>query len=180
MVPQRVCVAAGQDPVCVSMVLELLDRQQCVYAELMEQQERSIVALMKRMVEINSARLMKELHDLKGGLQRVHADVSLLRRHAALTAHCLDTLRHGLIEDNRRMVGRNGGEVEKKTAGRMEPGEGMKTAEVERLEVWTSEPKAKRLVADLTDIQLHNIKVRIKINRKKMRGETDRERERKI
>lgn len=174
MVPQRVCVAACQDPACVSVVLELLERQQCVYAELMEQQERSIVALMKRMVEINSARLMKELHDLKGGLQRVHTDVSLLRRHAALTAHCLDTLRHGLIEDNRRMVGRNGGEVEKKTAGRVESGEGegMKTAEVERLEVWTSEPKAKRLVADLTDIQLHNIKVRIKINREKVRGGT--------
>ncbi|XP_034164101.2 calmodulin-1a [Pangasianodon hypophthalmus] len=125
----------------------------------MEQQERSITALMKRMVEMSSARLMKELHDLKIGLQRVHTDVSLLRRHTALTAHCLDNLRHGLMED-RRMVGRKGGGVDKKAAGRMETGggEGMKTAEMKRSEVWANEPKAKRLVADLTDIQLHDIK----------------------
>ncbi|KAF4083775.1 hypothetical protein AMELA_G00120440 [Ameiurus melas] len=159
MVPQRVCVAAGQDSVCVSVVLELLEQQQCFYAELMEQQERNITALMKRMVEVSSARLMKELHDLKVGLQRVHADVSLLRRQTALTTHCLDNLRHGLMEES-RMVGRKGGGVDKKTSGRLETGggEGMKTAEMKRLEVWDNEPKAKRLVTDLTDIQLQDIK----------------------
>lgn len=162
MVPHRVCVVAGQDSVCVSMVLELLEQQQCFYAELLEQQEHSITVLMKRMVEMSSARLMKELHDLKVGLQRVHADVQHLRRHTAHIAHCLDNLRHGLTEDDRRRVGMNDGDVNMKTAGRMETGRDMKTEDMKRLEMWVNEPKAKRLVADLTDIQLHNIKVRMK------------------
>lgn len=159
----------------MSMVLELLEQQQCFYAELMEQQERRIIALMKRMLEMSSARLMKELHDLKVSLQRVHTDVSVLRRHTALNAHCLDNLRHRLMEDNRKMVGRKGGGVDKKTAGKMETGggEGMKRAEMKRLEVWANEPKAKRLVADLTDIQLHDIQVR-------MKRKTGREKEREV
>ncbi|KAK3537075.1 hypothetical protein QTP70_001223 [Hemibagrus guttatus] len=159
MVPQRVCVAAGQNSVCVSVMLELLEQQHCLYAELMEQQERRVTALMKRMLEMISARLTKELHELKIGLQRVHADVSLLRRHTALTAHCVDNLRHGLMED-RRIAGRKGGKVDKETAGRKVTvgGEGMKTAEMKRLEEFANEPKAKKLVADLTDIQLHDIK----------------------
>ncbi|XP_058254940.1 calmodulin-1a isoform X2 [Hemibagrus wyckioides] len=125
----------------------------------MEQQERRVTALMKRMVDMSSARLTKELHELKIGLQRVHADVSLLCRHTALTAHCMDNLRHKLIED-RRIEGRKGGKVDKETAGRKETGrgEGMKTAEMKRLEEFTKEPKAKKLVADLTDIQLHDLK----------------------
>ncbi|GAA6068586.1 calmodulin-1a, partial [Tachysurus ichikawai] len=157
MVPQRMCVTAGQNSMCVSVVLELLEQQHCLYAELMEQQERRVTALIKRMVEMSSARLTKELHDLKVGLQRVHADVSILRRQTALTAHCMDNLRHGLMKD-RRIESRNGGDMDRETAGRKDKGGGMETAQMTKLEMLANEPKAKKLVADLTDIQLHDIK----------------------
>lgn len=155
MVPQRVCAAVGQNSVCVSAVVELLEQQQCFYVGLMEQQERRLSALMKRTVEMNLGRLTNELQELKIGLHRVHVDISLLSRHTALTAHRLDHLRQELIEH------RKGGEEVKKTAGRRKTGGGedIKTSEKKRLEVWTNEPKPKKLVADLTDLQRHDIKV---------------------
>ncbi|KAL7872671.1 hypothetical protein AOLI_G00117420 [Acnodon oligacanthus] len=156
MVSKRPFVHPDQESLTLAVVYELLDQQQFFYSELMEQQERNYRSFLQMMVDCTTSRVdgvVKELQDVKLGLQEV-------RKTASQNAKRADSLAEEVKP--------------RKVAGKVDG-----RAEMKKSETWQHEPKAKRLVADLTDIQLDNIKVERETERDRERQrETERDRER--
>ncbi|KAL6477227.1 hypothetical protein MHYP_G00130620 [Metynnis hypsauchen] len=155
MVSKHPLVHPEQESLTLAVVYELLDQQQFFYTELMEQQERNYRSFLQMMVDCTTSRVdgvVKELQDVKLSVQEV-------RKTAAQNAKRADSLAEGLVMirgalDALTSKNPNMAEVKpRKVAGKMDG-----RAEMKKSETWQHEPKAKRLVADLTDIQLDNIK----------------------
>ncbi|KAL2099012.1 hypothetical protein ACEWY4_005492 [Coilia grayii] len=177
----------GDSLVTLSMVYELLDQQQYFYKELVELQERNYKSFLQMLVESTNGRVdavVKELRDLDNGLQASRAELAEVRREGRQTAKRAEYLAEGLVMVRTQLDGLvskkgvvggglgggGGGGATTSTAPAGLPsgvggsrmgvgGAGVKPPEPKPPSArgYQYEPKAKRLVADLTSIQLDNI-----------------------
>ncbi|KAG9268987.1 calcium-binding protein 1-like isoform X1 [Astyanax mexicanus] len=160
MVSKRPFVHPEQESLTLAMVYELLDQQQFFYTKLMEQQERNYRSFLQMLVDCTTSRVdgvVKELQDVKLAMQDV-------RKMAGQNAKRADSLAEGLVMIRGALdalTPKSPAKVEvkpRKVVGKVE----VRT-EVKKADTWQNEPKAKRLVANLTDLQLDNIQVLLEL-----------------
>lgn len=170
MHPKKAAMYAVEEDslVTLSMVYELLDQQQYFYKELVELQERNYKSFMYMLVDSTNGRVdavVKELQDLKNGLQASRAELAEVRRDGKQTAKRAECLAEGLVTLRATL---DAGLASKNGAGAVfgAAGSGVGAGRgvgggggLKPTRGCQSEPKAKRLVADLTAIQMDNIKV---------------------
>lgn len=172
MLPKKVAVYPAEDElVSLSTVYDLLDEQQHYYKELVQQQERNYRAFLQMLMDSSSSRmdnLVRELHDLRNCLHRAKAELAEVKKQGVQNSKRAEYLAEGLVMVRGALDGlsiktgltgggaggrgvdlkqrRGGGGLRLDGGGR--GGEAKKT-----------EPKAVKLVADLTDIHFDDIKV---------------------
>lgn len=174
MLPKTVALYPAEDElVSLSTVYDLLDEQQYYYKELMEQQERSYRAFLQMLMDVSSSRmdsLVREMQDLRNCLQRTKAELADVKKQGVQNGKRAECLAEGLVTVREALdvLGvkpgvaaapksvdlkqrRGGGGLRLDGGGR---GGGSRGREAKK-----PEPKAAKLVADLTDIQFHDIKV---------------------
>ncbi|KAG5265692.1 hypothetical protein AALO_G00245270 [Alosa alosa] len=182
MHPKKAAMYAVEEDslVTLSMVYELLDQQQYFYKELVELQERNYKSFLQMLVESSNGRVdavVKELQDLKNGLQASRTELAEARREGRQTAKHAECLAEGLVMVRTALDGLAGkkGVGTGGVAGGVAGGSGavgggggcgvgggagrgaVKPPEAKPTRGCQSEPKAKKLVADLTAIQFDNI-----------------------
>ncbi|CAG5866149.1 unnamed protein product [Menidia menidia] len=150
--PMAVYPPLEEDPVSLSAVYDLLEEQQIFFRRLLQQQERSHRAFLQLLMDSSAQRtdnLLRELQDLRGGLEGV-------RKQALQTSKRVE----GLVEELETVRGVLEGLKSKPAGGRAEPtqprgpgGLGPNGNKNKK-----PEPKAAKLVADLTDISFKDIK----------------------
>lgn len=167
---------ADDELVSLTTLYDLLDEQQHYYQELIQQQERSYRAFLQMLMDTSSSRmdsLVREMQDLRNCLQRTKADLAEVRKQGVLNSKRAECLAEGLVTVRGALDGsspagsvgnaeRRGFEVKQRRGGaggvlRMDrggKGVGGRCREVKK-----AEPKAAKLVADLTDIHFDDIKV---------------------
>lgn len=169
---------ADDELVSLSTLYDLLDEQQHYYQELIQQQERSYRAFLQMLMDTSSSRmdsLVREMQDLRNCLQRTKADLAEVKKQGVLNSKRAECLAEGLVTvrgalDGRGSnmagsvgsAGRRGVELKQRRGGaggvlRMDgggKGVGGRCRGVKK-----AEPKAAKLVADLTDIHFDDIKV---------------------
>lgn len=153
----------------LSTVYDLLDEQHYYYKELIHQQERNYRAFLQVMMDASSSRtdsLVRELQDLRNCLQRTKAELAEVKKLASHNGKRAECLAESLVTVREALDGLNvkaaaeGRDVNVKQhrggAGlRLDGGRvGSRGREVKR-----AEPKAAKLVADLTDIRFDHVKV---------------------
>lgn len=164
MPPKRPIVYPEENSVSLSMVYDLLDQQQFFYKELIELQERNYKSFLHMLVDSTNSRIdsvVRDVQDLKNCLQQCRTELGDVRRQGAQNAKRAECLAEGLVIVR--------GAVDGLTSLKSPPAEvkprkapvKMDRQDVKTTYGWENEPKAKRLVADLTDIQFHGIKVAI-------------------
>lgn len=176
MLPKNVALYQAEDDlVSLSTVYDLLDEQQHHYNELIQQQERSYRAFLQMLMDSSSSRmdsLVREMQDLRNCLQRTKAEVAELKKQAVQNSKRAECLAEGLVMVRGALDGlsiksgvaggaggrgvdlkqrRTGGGLRLDGGGR---GRGSRGGEAKK-----PEPKAVKLVADLTDIHFDDIKV---------------------
>lgn len=170
MLPKKMApYTAEEDLVTLSTVYDLLDEQHYYYRELIHRQERSYRAFLQVLMDTSSSRmdgLVRELQDLRNCLQRTKAELAEVKKQASQTGRRADCLAESLVTvrealDGLRVKPGAGGRavnVKQPRGGaglRLEGGRaGGRGREAKR-----AEPKAAKLVADLTDIRFDHIKV---------------------
>lgn len=170
MLPKKVApYTPGDDLLTLSTVYDLLDEQQHYYKELIHQQERNYRAFLQVMVDASSSRtdsLLRELQDLRNCLQRTKAELAGVKKQASQNAKRAECLAGSLVTVREELdglsvkaaAGGRGVTVEQHRGGaglRLDGGRvGGRAREAKR-----AEPKAAKLVADLTDIRFDHIKV---------------------
>lgn len=164
--------------VSLSTLYDLLDEQQHYYQELLQQQERSYRAFLQMLMDTSSSRmdgLLREMHDLRNCLQKTKADLAEVRKQGVLNSKRAECLAEGLVTVRGTLdggggslaggvanAGRRGVELKQRRGGaggvlRMD--RGGKGVGARCREVKKAEPKAAKLVADLTDIHFDDFKV---------------------
>ncbi|XP_028836920.1 calcium-binding protein 1-like isoform X2 [Denticeps clupeoides] len=167
MLPKKMAVyPADEDSlVTLSMVYELLDQQQFFYKELIELQERNYKSFLQMLVDSSNTRmdnLVKEVQDVKNSLQANRTELSEVRRQGTQNAKRAECLAEGLVMVRTAMdalvpkCGPKGAGGPGGVAVTSAPKPKKAAPESRRMD---NEPKAKRLVADLTDIQLDDFQV---------------------
>lgn len=177
MLPKTVALYPAEDElVSLSTVYDLLDEQQYYYKELIEQQERNYRAFLQMLMDMSSSRmdsLVREMQDLRNCLQRTKAELADVKKQGHQNGKRAECLAEGLVTVREALdvlgikpgvVGgvaaqksvdlkqrRGGGGLRLDGGGR---GGGSRGREAKK-----PEPKAAKLVADLTDIQFDDIKV---------------------
>lgn len=152
---------AEDELVSLSVLYDLLDEQQHYYQELLQQQERSYRAFLQMLMDTSSSRmdsLVREMQDLRNCLQRTKADLAEVKKQGVLNSKRAGCLAEGLVTVRGALDGRLAGAA----AGAGRRGVELKQRRgggVLRREVKKAEPKAAKLVADLTDIHFDDIKV---------------------
>ena len=170
----------GGSLLSLSSMYDLLDEQQYFYTTLIRQQERNYRAFLQMLADRMDGRvdgLVKELHGLRGGLQGLRAELLEARKQGAQNAKRAECLAEGLAAVRKALDGPSAGAslpngVTGKGGGVGPKPQGAAGARVLRLDGGTArkggrdggrakgpEPKAMRLVADLTDICFENFKV---------------------
>lgn len=162
----------------LSTVYDLLDEQQHCYKELIQQQERNYRAFLQMLMDMSSSRmdsLLREMQDLKTCLQRTKAELADVKKQGVQNNKRAECLAEGLVMVRGALDGLSiktgitgggagGTSLDPKQCrggglrldGRERPG-GGRGGDVRKME-----PKAAKLVADLTDIHFDDIKVVIK------------------
>lgn len=174
MLPKKVALyRAEDDPVSLSTVYDLLDEQQHYYKEIIQQQERSYRAFLQMLMDSSSSRmdsLVREMQDLRSCLQRTKAELAEVKKQGLQNNKRAECLAEGLVMVRGALDGINikSGVLERYTGGkgvdrkqcrggvglRLDRGGGSRGGEMKK-----TEPKAAKLVADLTDIHFDDIKV---------------------
>lgn len=168
---------ADDELVSLSTLYDLLDEQQHYYQELL-QQERSYSAFLQMLMDTSSSRmdsLVQEMQDLRSCLQRTKADLAEVKKQGLLNSKRAECLAEGLVTvrgsldgrssnlaGNVGSAGRRGMELKQLRGGaggvlRMDGGGngvGERCRGVKKVE-----PKAAKLVANLTDIHFDDFKV---------------------
>lgn len=175
MLPKKVAIYPAEDElVSLATVYDLLDEQQHYYKELIQQQERSYRAFLQMLMDSSSSRmdgLVREMQDLRNCLQRTKAELAEVKKQGVQTSKRAECLAEGLVMvrgalDGLTMktggvgaVGRGVDLKQRRGPGvlRLDGGRGGGAREAKK-----PEPKAARLVADLTDIHFDEIKVGFK------------------
>lgn len=179
MLPRKVSQYTPEDDLLtVSMMYDLLDEQHYYYKELIHQQERNYRAFLQVMMDASASRtdsLVRELQDLRNCLQRTKAELADVKKQASQNGKRADRLAESLVTvrealdglSSKAAAGGKGVNVKQQQhrggAGlRLDGGRvGSRGREAKR-----TEPKAAKLVADLTDIRFDHIKVGRTPNRK--------------
>ncbi len=177
MLPKKVALYPAEDElVSLSTVYDLLDEQQHCYKELIQQQERNYRAFLQMLMDSSSSRmdsLVREMQDLRNCLQRTKAELAEVKKQGVQNSKRAECLAEGLVMVRGAMDGlniklgvvgggaggkgldlkhrRGGGGLRLDGGGR---GSGNRGGEAKK-----TEPKAVKLVANLTDIQFDDIKV---------------------
>lgn len=176
MLPKKVAMyPADDDLVSLSTVYDLLDEQQHYYKELIQQQERNYRAFLQMLMDTSSSRmdsLVREMQDLRSCLQRTKAELAEVKKQGVQIGKRAECLAEGLVMvrgalDGLSMktgvaggggAGGRGVELKQRKGGgglRLDGGaKGGGGREAKK-----PEPKAVRLVADLTDIHFDDLKV---------------------
>lgn len=170
MLPKKVALYTPEDDLLtLSAVYDLLDEQHCYCRELIHQQERNYRAFLQVMMEASSSRtdsLVRELQDLRTCLQRTKAELADVKKQASQNGKRAECLAESLVTVREALdgliikagAGGRGGNVKQHRGGaglRLDGGRvGSRGREAKRME-----PKAAKLVADLTDIRFDHIKV---------------------
>lgn len=173
MLPKKVAMYPTEDElVSLSTVYDLLDDQQLYYKELIQQQERNYRAFLQMLMDTSSSRmdnLVREMQDLRTCLQRTKAELAEVKKQGIQNSKRAECLAEGLVMVRGALDGlamkpaavgggagggvdlkhRRGGGGGLRLDGRAGGGRGPKKPE----------PKAVKLVADLTDIHFDDIKV---------------------
>lgn len=177
MMPTKVTLFPAEDElVSLSTVYDLLDEQQLYYKELIQQQERNYRAFLQMLMDSSSSRmdsLVREMQDLRNCLQKAKSELADVKKQGVQNSKRAECLAEGLVMVRGALDGlsiksevfgggaggrgvdlkhrRGGGGLRLDRGGR---GGGNRSEEVKK-----TEPKAAKLVADLTDIQIGDIKV---------------------
>lgn len=170
MLPKKVALYPPEDDlVGLSTVYDLLDEQHRYYRELIHQQERNYRAFLQVMMDASWSRtdsLVREMQDLRSCLQRTRAELAEVKKQASQNGKRAECLAGDLVTVREALdglslkVGAGGRGVSAKqhrgAAGlKLDGGRaGSRGREAKR-----TEPKAAKLVADLTDIRFDLIKV---------------------
>lgn len=167
MMAKKVALYPSEDDfVSLSTIYDLLDEQQHYYTELIQQQERNYRAFLQMLMDSSSSRmdsLVRELQDLRNCLQRTKAELAEVKKQGLQNGKRAECLAEGLVMVRGALDGlsiksgvtggvvggrgvdlkqrRGGGGLRLDGGGRGRSGDAKKT-----------EPKAAKLVADLTDI----------------------------
>lgn len=164
----------GDELVSLSTLYELLDEQQLYYQELLQLQERSYRAFLQMLMDTSSSRmdgLVREMHELRSCLQRTKADLAEVRKQGVLNSKRAECLAEGLVTVRGKLdgsgglagnvanAGRRGVELKSRRGGALRMDRGGKGVGARCREVKKAEPKAAKLVADLTDIRFDDLKV---------------------
>uniref|UniRef100_A0AAV2JHX3 Uncharacterized protein n=1 Tax=Knipowitschia caucasica TaxID=637954 RepID=A0AAV2JHX3_KNICA len=168
MLPKKAAMYAVEDDlVSLSTVYDLLDEQQHFYKELIQQQERNYRAFLQMVMDSTSSRmdsLVREMQDLRNCLQRTKSDLSEVKRHGVQNSKRTECLAEGLVMVREALDGQTMKEsrsgvrpADPKRSGLRLDSSGRAVAG--RAELKKIEPKAVKLVADLTDIHFENLKV---------------------
>ncbi|CAL8291639.1 unnamed protein product [Gadus morhua 'NCC'] len=181
MLPKKAAMyPGGGSLLSLSSMYDLLDEQQYFYTTLIRQQERNYRAFLQMLAHRMDGRvdgLVEELHDLRSSLQGLRSELLEVRKQGAQSAKRAECLAEGLVTVRKALdgpsaearlpdsvTGKGGGVGPKPQAG---AGAG---ARVLRLDGGTArkggrdagakgpEPKAMKLIADLTDICFENLK----------------------
>lgn len=158
------------DLVSLSTVYDLLDEQQHFYKELIQQQERNYRAFLQMVMDSTSSRmdsLVREMQDLRNCLQRTKSDLAEVKRYGVQNSKRTECLAEGLVMVRGALdgltikagihgAGPRAADSQQRPALRLDT-RGRATAG--RTELRKTQPKAVKLVADLTDIHFENIKV---------------------
>ncbi|MFT7801828.1 calmodulin-like [Arapaima gigas] len=162
MLPKKGAIYRAEESVSLSMVYELLDQQQFFYKELIEQQERNYKTFLQMLVDSTNSRIdsmVKEMQVLKHRLQAMRAELSVTRRELEQNAEKTQSLSVGLEAMHGRLDTAACGVAHLETKPSKENSLVAEKADARKVDVrHAAEPKAKRLVADLTDLHLDNIK----------------------
>lgn len=177
MLPKKVALYPAEDElVSLSTIYDLLDEQQHYYQELIQQQERNYRAFLQMLMDSSSSRmdsLVREMQDLRNCLQKTKAELADVKKQGVQNSKRAECLAEGLVMVRGALDGlsiksgvfgggaegrgvdlkhrRGGGGLRLDGGGR---GGGNRGEEAKK-----TEPKAAKLVANLTDIQIGDIKV---------------------
>lgn len=175
MLPKKVAMYPPEDElVNLSTVYDLLDEQQHYYKELIQQQERNYRAFLQVLMDTSSSRmdsLVREMQDLRNCMQKTKAEVAEVKKQGVQNSKRAECLAEGLVMVrgaldgisikagiSGRGAGERGVDLKQSRGGgglRLDGGgRGRGVGESKK-----PEPKAAKLVADLTDIQFGDIKV---------------------
>lgn len=176
MLPKKATYPAEDELVSLSTVYDLLDEQQHYYKELIQQQERNYRAFLQMLMDVSSSRmdsLVREMQDLRNCMQGTKADIGEVKRLGDQNSKRVECLAEGLVMVRGALDGlniktgttgggaggrgldlkqrRGGSGIVLDGGGR---GDGFKGGGAKK-----AEPRAAKLVADLTDIRFDDIKV---------------------
>lgn len=172
MMPKKVALYPAEDElVSLSTVYDLFDEQQHCYKELIQQQERNYRAFLQMLMDSSSSRmdnLVREMQDLRNCLQRTKAELAEVKKQGVQNSKRAECLAEGLVMVRGALdglsakaggVGGRGADLKQCRGGgglRLDGGGrgGGRGGEAKK-----PEPKAAKLVADLTDIHFEGIKV---------------------
>lgn len=152
-----------EDLLTPTTVCHLLDEQHHYYRELIGQQERNYRAFLQVTADASSRRadrLLRELQDLRTCLRRTQAELADVREQASQNGKRAEWLAEGLATVREALGGLSatagaGGRGRGAAGLRSDGGRvGRRGREAKR-----AEPKAAKLVADVTDIRFDHIKV---------------------
>lgn len=177
MLPQKVALFPAEDDfVSLSTVYDLLDEQEQYFTELLQQQERNYRAFLQMLMDSSSSRmdsLVREMQDLRNCLQTTKTELAEVKKQGVQNSKRTECLAEGLVMVRGAVdglsikAGATGGgsggrgvDLKQRRGGaglRLDGGGrgiGGRGGHVKK-----PEPKAMKLVADLTDIQFDDIKV---------------------
>lgn len=180
MLPNKVArYPAEDDMVSLSMVYDLLDDQEHYFWELIQQQERNYRAFLQFLMDTSSSRmdnLVREMQDLRNCLQQTKTELAEVKKLGVQNGKRAECLAEGLVMVRGALdglslktgaggggVGAGGGGV----GGRgldLKQGRGAGALKLDGIGVGgrvakKTEPKAVKLVADLTEIHFEDFKV---------------------
>lgn len=162
MLPKKTHCYQDDDLVSLSMVYELLDQQQFFYKELIEQQERNFKTFLQMLVDSINSRInnvVKEVQDMKNGLHVTKTELVDVRRQGNINAKRAECLAEGLVivrEAMNALSSKAGVFDGKPKKGNLCLGG---KPDARKADTWQDQPKAKKLVADLTDLHFGEFQV---------------------
>ncbi|KAK2891534.1 hypothetical protein Q8A73_017199 [Channa argus] len=171
MLPKKVALYPAEDElVSLSTIYDLLDEQQHYYKELIQQQERNYRAFLQMLMDTSSSRmdnLVRELQDLRTCLQRTKAELAEIKKQGVQNSKRTECLAEGLVMVRGAVdglsikTGITGGAAGERAVDLRQ----RRGGSVLRLDgggrggdMKKTEPKAVKLVADLTDIHFEDLK----------------------
>lgn len=170
MLPKEVALYPEEELVSLSTLYDLLDEQQHYFRELLGQQERSYRAFLQMLMDASSGRvdnLLREMQDLRTCLQRTKSELAEMKKQGVQLGRRAECLAEGLVMvrgalEGLSIKGRSEGAPQPRRAGgggglRLDGGARGGAGRVGAVK--KAEPKAVKLVADLTDICFDNIQV---------------------